>query len=105
MVEMTTFRYVEFYDVPRLILVKYRDRYFLLHSWFENEIDNYRDHYAIYRLTEADVISFQDFGWRFLENRALTHLGDVPVSAVRFDSTCRKKLDASILDKHIQGPG
>lgn len=97
MAEMTPFRYVEFYDVPRLILVNYRDRHFLLSSWFEEKTDDYRDQYAVYALSEPDLIAFREMGWKFVENHALTHLGDLPVSAVRFDSTRRRKLDASIL--------
>jgi hypothetical protein len=69
-----------------------------VNSWFEDETDDYRDDYAVYRLSDSDLLAFQEVGWGFLENRALMHLGDVPVPGVSFDSTRRKELDASILD-------
>ena len=69
-----------------------------MNSWFEEETDDYRDDHAVNRLSDSDLIAFREVGWRFLENRALMHLGDVPVSAVSLDSTRRKELGASILD-------
>lgn len=40
--EMTPFRYVEFYDVPRCIALNYRDKLFLLQSAFDESVDVYR---------------------------------------------------------------
>lgn len=50
MAEMVPFRFVEFYDVPRSIVVRHRGRLFLLQSAFDDEIDNYPDRYSVYML-------------------------------------------------------
>jgi len=36
---MTNFRYVDFYDVPRTIVLRFQNRWFLLQSAFNDELD------------------------------------------------------------------
>jgi hypothetical protein len=40
---MTSFRYVEFYDYPRYIVLNYRGKLVLLQSAFDEERDDYPD--------------------------------------------------------------
>jgi hypothetical protein len=44
---MVPFKYIDFYDVPRFLLLKYRDHLFLLASYFDEEKDDYDDNYSI----------------------------------------------------------
>jgi len=79
------FKYVDFWDVPRLILVRYRGKPFLLDSDFDEALDEYPDNGS----------------WKFLENVSLTPVGSLPVCDVHFDRTKRRKLDATILDRFV----
>ena len=95
---MVPFRYVEFYDVPRLIALRYRGRLLLLQSAFSDTLDDYSNLYSVYELPESAEPLLDTGSWLFLEQTALTSIGEIPVSAVKFDSTKRKAMDPSILD-------
>jgi hypothetical protein len=41
MSSMTTFRYVDFYDVPHTIVLRFQNRWFLRQSAFNDELDDY----------------------------------------------------------------
>ena len=47
---MVPFKYIDFWDVPRFLLLKYRDHLFLLASYFDEEKDDYDDNYSIEHL-------------------------------------------------------
>jgi hypothetical protein len=53
MTKMTSFQYVEFYDVPRCIALRYRDKLFLLQSAFDESLDDYPSSYSIYILPDS----------------------------------------------------
>ena len=92
------FRYVDFWDVPRVILVGFRDRMLLLQSAFNEELDDYDSNYSIYELS-AEARSLAESGsWKFMERQDLKHLGEIPVNKVQFDSTNRKTLDSTALE-------
>jgi formiminotetrahydrofolate cyclodeaminase len=89
--------YREFHDVPRVIMVSDGTRNYLFDSVFDEALDEYRDSYDIYempKLSEEEMKS----SWLKIEQRALRHLGRVPVKEVSFDSTKRRELDLSILE-------
>jgi len=97
--QMVPFRYIEFYDVPRAIVLRHKGKLLLLDSAFDHKLDDYPDCYSVYELPES-VEALQAKGsWLFLENTKLSCLGQIPVKAVRFDSTKRKTLDPSVLDR------
>jgi hypothetical protein len=96
---MVPFRYVEFYDVPRAIVLRYKEKLLLLDSPFDDKLDAYPDNYSVYELPESVELSLAKGSWLFLENTRLACLGQIPVKTVRFDSTKRKALDPSVLDK------
>ena len=50
---MTKFRYVDFYDVPRTIVLCFQNRCFLLQSAFNDELDEYEKEYSIYPLPDS----------------------------------------------------
>jgi hypothetical protein len=98
---MTPFQYVEFYDVPRCITLRYRKRLYLLQSAFDESLDDYPATYSIYVLPESVEDSLKKGSWEFLSTMQITCIGQVQISEVRFDSSKRKELDASFLDRFI----
>lgn len=103
MAEMTPFEYWDFWDVPLSILLQYRGRNLLLFRWFDDEIDEYSDRYAIYALSDSDFSLFREAGWKLFERKP-RRLGDMLVRDVKFDPTRRKELDASILSSFLVQP-
>jgi len=55
---MVPFKYGGFWDVPRNILLVYRDRVFLLESYFNEEKDDYDENYTV---SEFPTLSGQSF--------------------------------------------
>ena len=96
---MIPFRYVEFYDVPRAIVLRYKGKLLLLQSPFDDDLDEYPDMYSVYELSEVAETSLAKGSWLFLESERSACMGQVPVKAVRFDPTKRKALDPSVLDR------
>ena len=102
MTEMVPFHYVDFYDVPRSIMVRHRDQTFLLQSSFDEELDEYPDYYSVYVLpTSIQPLQGTD-SWKFLKNTTLHCSGRIPIPSVKFDETKRKMLDPSVLNGLLQ---
>jgi hypothetical protein len=99
---MVSFQYVEFYDVPRTIALRYRGRLLLLQSAFDQVQDEYPSHYTVYPLPESVTTQLASGSWKFLEELSLEAIGQIPVKSVRFDSSNRKELDPSILDQFVR---
>jgi hypothetical protein len=95
---MTPFQYLEFYDVPRCITLRYGERLFLLQSAFDESLDGYPASYSIYVLPDSVEDSLKKGSWEFLSSTPMTSIGHVQVGDVVFDSSKRKELDASFLD-------
>lgn len=98
LVEIVPFRYAGFYDVPRYILLSYREKTLLLQSPFDDSIDEYPDVYSVYQLPDASSQSVLGGDWPHLDNAVLHFLGEIPISTVAFDPTKRRTLDSSCLD-------
>jgi hypothetical protein len=98
---MTSFQYVEFYDYPRYIVLNHRGKLVLLQSAFDDERDDYPDEYTVYLLPAVAAAQLKAGSWGFLEEVSLNPIGQIPIERVKFDSTRRKKLDASVLDALI----
>jgi hypothetical protein len=100
--ERIPFRYGGHWDVPRFIHLNYRGRSLLLLSPFDEEIDEYPEHYTVCELP-ADVGSGTELKWWY-EGQSEGHedfvaIGTVAVKDVRFDSLPRPEmLDPSVLD-------
>ena len=95
---MVPFRYGGFWDVPRSIVLRYRRTLLLLHSPFDDELDEYPDVYSVYELPEAVLPSLAAGSWSFLEGTPLKQLGTVKIKDVKFDPTRHARLDATVLD-------
>jgi hypothetical protein len=101
MAEMTPFRYGGFYDVPRCLSLRYRERRFLLQSAFDEDLDEYPTDYAVYIVPESVDDSQALCTPEFLSNTPMACIGQIPIDQVTFDPSKRKELDASILDSLI----
>ena len=78
-------------------MLRYEGRALLLHSAFDEEVDEYEPTYSVYALPESAEAALVDGSWKFMEEPGLTLLGEVAVRDVRFDSSRRKLLDAQVL--------
>jgi len=90
------FRYREFYDVPRLMLVDGDDYTLRLESLFNDESEDYEPFYSV-RIAERlsknkTAINFTDNGMRWRT------LGRLPVSELRFSATKRSFFTCPALD-------
>ena len=95
---MIPIRYVEFYDVPRIVVARHSGKLLRLLSGFNEKLDAYPDRYSVYVLPETVLAKGS---WEFLEDTNLPCLGEVLIKDVRFDATKRRTLDPGILDKLV----
>jgi hypothetical protein len=98
---MVPFRYRDFWDIPRLIIVRYCDKVFPLGSYFDKELDDYHEEYTIEILplwAEQRIES----SWDFLEEIERRAVGTVAVKEVVFDETKRQFLNPGFLDKYVE---
>ena len=75
---MLPFRYVDFYDVPRVIVLRYKGKLLLLDSPFDDKLDDYPDTYFVYELPESVEALSAKKSWRFLENARQACVGKYP---------------------------
>ena len=98
--EMVPFRFGSFYDVPRTIVVRYRELLVLLRSDFDDILDEYPDTYSVYVLPDSAEESLKRSSWEFLVS-TYNRIGCIPVKSVTFDPSKSKMIDPSILDELI----
>jgi hypothetical protein len=98
--KMTPFQYVDFYDVPRKIILLIRGKWFLLQSAFNGDLDDYDVEYSVYRLPSSFQPPHAGSTWDFLEQE-LVFAGKIPVREVQFDESKRRTLSAAALDKIV----
>lgn len=72
-------QYRDFYDIPRLVVVSYGGQLYLFDSPFDDDADEYSDHFTVYRLRPEAGARIEDASW--LE---LVRLGE-PIGRVRTD--------------------
>jgi hypothetical protein len=97
---MTPFHYVEFYDVPRTIILLLRGNWVLLRSAFNEALDNYEGEYSVFRLPPSFQPPRAGSKWEFRESE-LVRVGSIPVRDVQFDPSRRRMLNAKALDEMI----
>jgi hypothetical protein len=94
---MTPIKYMGFYDVPLIFIMRHGGETYLFDCPFDEEREDDADSYNVYLLPPLrDEELPKD--WTMLHTRATFFLGKVPVSNVQFDPTQRHSVDASILD-------
>lgn len=102
---MTPFTYGDFYDVPRQIILKYREEPYVWLSAFDDQLDDYPDSYQVFLVPLPSRMALSIPGQQFLmeaEQIGAKLLGSIPVKEVRFDPSLRRELDASFLDKYLK---
>ena len=91
----TGFTYRGFHDVPRAVVVPLPSGpRILLVSKFDEDLDDYDDHYNVYLLPEDVAL---DGSWDRLCDDASRVIGRVRVADVRFDPSRRQELDLDSL--------
>jgi len=98
---MVPFKYGVFYDVPRLIVLRYKGHLLLLGSYFDENQDEYQDSYSIYLLPSSmeETVSKSIYEG----NVDAKLIGRVLVKSVIFDPTKRKTLNPKFLDEYLEG--
>lgn len=82
----TDIHYREFWDLPRMVVATGPDGTFLFWSRFDEELDEYIDHYEVWRmppLSESDLSG----SWVGLERKALERMPDIPLRGLPFTIT------------------
>jgi hypothetical protein len=97
--EMTPFSYGGFWDVPRYLALRYKGKHFLLQSVFDEDLDEYPSEYSVYAVPELVDDPPPVCCPEFLSRMQTSFIGRIPIDRVTFDSTKRKELDASILNR------
>jgi hypothetical protein len=95
---MIPFRYSGFWDVPRHILLKHRDTWLFLYCAFDEDLDDYSETYAVYRLPPSIETRLEKESWGFVYEMTNDYIGTIKVQDVRFDDTRRITLDPICLD-------
>lgn len=98
--QMTPFQYVDFYDIPRTIILLVHGKWVLLQSAFIEELDDYEGEYSVYRLPSSFQPPHAGSKWDFLEQE-LVCAGRIPVREVQFDESKRRTLSAAALEKIV----
>jgi hypothetical protein len=79
-----------------MVVVEHGVETYLLDAPFDDQIDDYSDSYAVYRLPGDVRARLATDSWETLPSLG-ERLGRVAVSAVRFDKTRRRYVDAGFL--------
>lgn len=90
-------QYRDFYDLPRIFLLRHEGRLLLLDSPFDENTDEYSAYYDVYLMPELPQETLQG-SWGHLRESASRLLGRIPVAAVVFDATRRKAIDTDSLE-------
>ena len=92
--------YREFYDVPRIFVVRYQDKQYLFDCRFDESIDEYPDVYEVYVLPNLDHHELER-SWDCLYERAQEHLGKVLVRSVVFDESRRRAIEPQVIEELV----
>jgi len=88
--------YRDFWDVPRLFIVRCNEKVYLFNSKFDDEIDDYPDFYRVYLFNESDV---ESKNWEEKISDETTYLGEILIRDIKFDATRRREIDGEILNR------
>jgi hypothetical protein len=88
--------YREFWDVPRLFIVRHNEMIYLFNSKFDAERDDYPDFYKVYLLKESDV---ESKNWEEKISEGSPFLGEIQIRDIKFDVTRRKDIDGEIFSR------
>jgi hypothetical protein len=90
--------YRDFWDVPRIFIVRHHDRQYLFDCRFDESTGDFDEMYRVYTLPELPESELKG-SWVQLAEKAESYLGEIPISTVKFDSTKRRSIDPQIIDE------
>jgi hypothetical protein len=93
--------YRDFWDVPRVLVVRVTSGTLLLECPFDEAIDAYAAEFKVYRLPAAVAATLPD-DWTSLAQLGVP-IGAIPVKDVRFDTTRRQSIEAGSLAPLLSG--
>ena len=90
--------YRDFWDVPRIFVVRHRGRPYLFDCRFDESAEDFEAAYRVYTLPDLPERELSGT-WAGLAGKAESYLGEVPVESVTFDPSRRRTIDTSIIDE------
>jgi hypothetical protein len=93
--------YREFWDVPRMFVVRYDGRAYLFEDPFDSTTEDYTEQYEVFELPLLGT-NEPEGCWDGLASRALSKLGTVRIDEVEFDSSRRRSINPAIIDKLLE---
>lgn len=90
-------QYRDFWDVPRIFLVRHRDRLFLFDCPFDEKTEDFPNVYHIYAMPELTEAVW-NASWESLAAKAVELLAVVPITQVVFDPSKRQSVQTDLLD-------
>jgi hypothetical protein len=91
------FKYRDFYDIPRAIIVERAGDLYLFDCRFDHKLDEYPAEFTLYRLRPEAASDLESSSWENLAE-ASEVLGRVPVQAMEFDPSKRALLNDRVFD-------
>src|SRR4051812_11863390 len=102
MIERIPIKYGEFYDYPRQIRFRFKDKWFYLNSPFDEEKDDYSDFYEVYLLPYRSEEEIRANPHYWMNLRQDHHLGRIGISELGLDDSRRKDIDAHAFAKWFE---
>ncbi len=93
----TRITYRDFYDIPRMFIIRHRGMQLLFDCEFDDSVDDYPDTYKIYVLPNISDDALQS-SWEYLPDKATCFLGILPVTGVVFDPSLRREVETKMID-------
>lgn len=93
----TRITYRDFYDVPRMFIIRHRGMQLLFDCEFDESIDDYSDTYKVYVLPDISDDGLRG-SWEHLSEKSTQFLGLLPVTEVVFDPSMRGEVETKIID-------
>ena len=96
----TPIKYMGFWDIPRIFIVRHRGETILFDSPFDETLDDYPDSFKVFLMPS---IRDEDLpkDWTTLKTRATHFLGEISVHRVLFDPSKRRSIDTAVVDELI----
>ncbi len=90
-------KYFSFWDVPRTFAFESKDKFYILTSEFDEQLDEYPDQYEAFVVPGRHKLSAIT-DWKDLATLPRVRLGIIPIKSVLFDKSRRKFVDDTFLD-------
>lgn len=92
------FRYREFYDIPRAVVVKWEGTLYVFDCPFDPETDEYEPTYSVYQLPDEFDAHIDHRSWTDLAHYG-ERIGVISTADVVFDATKRASIDPEVFSR------